>query len=144
MFLYYLRKPYNEDINEHKSVKTMRDSFFHFIEYYMTTKRPEDFELVHDYVVEQTRIASMEQMGVDLTQQNTGDFQQGFTIEEREVGQADRLCFVWWDYSECEKHIDCPVLQNDIAKHFWPDIQFISSRSGSLFTGGKRHHWRLE
>jgi hypothetical protein len=25
---------------------------------------------------------------------------------------------------------------NDIVEHFWPDIQFISSASASLFTGG--------
>ena len=53
----------------------MRDSFFHLKEWYMTTERPEDFERVRDYVVEQTRMVSMEQLGVDLTRQNTGDFQ---------------------------------------------------------------------
>lgn len=90
----------------------MRDSFFHIRECYMTTERPEDFEQVRDYVVEQTRTASLEQMTVDLTLQNTGDFQQGFTIEKRRVGQEDRLCFVWWDFSECENHIDCRRLQN--------------------------------
>ena len=121
----------------------MRDSFFHIRECYMTTERPEDFEQVRDYVVEQTRAASLEQMGVDLTQQNTGDFQQGFTIEKRRVGQEERLCFVWWDFSECENHIDCRRLQDDIVKHFWPDVQFLSSASGSLFTGGIRENWRL-
>ena len=114
----------------------MRDSFFHLKEWYMTTARPEDFEQVRDYVVEQTRKASMEQIGVDLTKQDTDDFQQGFTIEKRRVGQDVRLCFVWWDFSECEKHADYRVLQNDIVKHFWPDIQFIISASASLFTGG--------
>ena len=122
----------------------MRYSFFHFKEWYMTTERPEDFEQVRDYVVEQTRMASMEQLGVDLTQQNTGDFQQGFTIEKRKVGQEERLCFVWWDFSECEKHVDYRVLENDIVKHFWPGIQFISSASASMFTGGTRKNWRLE
>ena len=122
----------------------MRDSFFHFKEWYMTTERPEDFELVRDYVVEQTRMASMEQLGVDLTQQNTGEFQQGFAIEKRMVEQDERLCFVWWDFSECEKHVDYRVLENDIVKHFWPDIQFISSASASMFTGGTRENWRLE
>ena len=122
----------------------MRDSFFHFKEWYMTTECPEDFELVRDYVVEQTRMVSMEQLGVDLTQQNTGDFQQGFTIEKRKVGQEERLCFVWWDFSECEKHVDYRALENDIVKHFWHDIQFISSASASLFTGGTRQNWRLE
>ena len=122
----------------------MRDSFFHFKEWYMTTEHPEDFELVRDYVVEQTRMVSMEQLGVDLTQQNTGDFQQGFVIEKRKVEQGERLCFVWWDFSECEKHVDYRVLENDIVKHFWPDIQFISSASASLFTGGTRENWRLE
>ena len=121
----------------------MRDSFFHFKEWYMTTERPEDFERVRDYVVEQTRMASMEQLGVDLTLQNTGDFQQGFTIEIRKVEQKERLCFVWWDFSECEKHVDYRVLENDIVKHFWPDIQFISSASASMFTGGTRENWRL-
>ena len=121
----------------------MRDSFFHFKEWYMTTERPEDFELVRDYVVEQTRMVSMEQLGVDLTQQNTGDFQQGFVIEKRKVEQGERLCFVWWDFSECEKHVDYRVLENDIVKHFWPDIQFISSASASMFTGGTRENWRL-
>jgi hypothetical protein len=111
----------------------------------MTTERPEDFELVRDYVVEQTRKVSVELLGVDLTQQGTGDFQQGFTIEERLVGpdRRSRLCFVWWDFSECEKHVDYRVLQNDIVKHFWPYIQFISSASASLFTGGTRKNWRL-
>ena len=122
----------------------MRDSFFHFKEWYMTTERPEDFELVRDYVVEQTRMVSMEQLGVDLTQQNTGDFQQGFVIEKRKVEQGERLCFVWWDFSECEKHVDYRVLENDIVKHFWPNIQFISSASASMFTGGTRENWRLE
>ena len=122
----------------------MRDSFFHLKEWYMTTEHPEDFELVRDYVVEQTRMASMEQLGVDLTQQNTGDFQQGFVIEKRKVEQGERLCFVWWDFSECEKHVDYRVLENDIVKHFWPDIQFISSASASMFTGGTRENWRLE
>ena len=122
----------------------MRDSFFNLTEYYMTTERPEDFELVRNYVVEQTRIASMEQMWVDLTLQNTGEYKQGFTIEKRKVGKEERLCFVWWDFSECEKHIDYPVLQNNITKHFWPDIQFFNSRSGSLFTGGERQNWRLK
>ena len=122
----------------------MRYSFFHFKEWYMTTERPEDFEQVRDYVVEQTRMASMEQLGVDLTQQNTGDFQQGFVIEKRKVEQGERLCFVWWDFSECEKHVDYRVLENDIVKHFWPDIQFISSASASMFTGGTRENWRLE
>ena len=122
----------------------MRDSFFHFKEWYMTTERPEDFELIRDYVVEQTRMASMEQLGVDLTQQNTGDFRQGFVIEKRKVEQGERLCFVWWDFSECEKHVDYRVLENDIVKHFWPDIQFISSASASMFTGGTRENWRLE
>lgn len=122
----------------------MRDSFFHLKEWYMTTEHPEDFELVRDYVVEQTRMASMEQLGVDLTQQNTGDFQQGFAIEKRKVGQGERLCFVWWDFSECEKHVDYRVLENDIVKHFWPNIQFISSASASMFTGGTRENWRLE
>ena len=121
----------------------MRDSFFHLKEWYMTTECPEDFELVRDYVVEQTRMASMEQLGVDLTQQNTGDFQQGFTIEKRKVRQEVRLCFVWWDFSECEKHVDYSVLQNDIVKHFWPDVKFLGSSSGSLFTGGTRKNWRL-
>ena len=123
----------------------MRYSFFHLKEWYMTTERPEDFEQVRDYVVEQTRKASMEQIGVDLTKQDTGDFQQGFTIEERLVGpdRRSRLCFVWWDFSECEKHADYRVLQNDIVKHFWPEIQFISSASASLFTGGTRKNWRL-
>ena len=123
----------------------MRDSFFHLKEWYMTTERPEDFELVRDYVVEQTRKVSLEQIGVDLTMQDTGDFQQGFTIEERLVGpdRRSRLCFVWWDFSECEKHADYRVLQNDIVKHFWPEIQFISSASASLFTGGTRKNWRL-
>ena len=116
----------------------MRYSFFHLKEWYMTTERPEDFEQVRDYVVEQTRKASMEQIGVDLN-----DFQQGFTIEKRRVGQDVRLCFVWWDFSECEKHADYRVLQNDIVKHFWPEIQFISSASASLFTGGTRKNWRL-
>jgi hypothetical protein len=37
----------------------MRDSFFHLKEWYMTTERPEDFEPVRDYVVEQTRMASI-------------------------------------------------------------------------------------
>jgi hypothetical protein len=110
----------------------------------MTTERPEDFELVRDYVVEQTRKVSMEQLGVDLTQQGTGDFRQGVTIEERRVGQDVRLCFVWWDFSECEKHVDYRVLENDIVKHFWPDIQFLSSASASLFTGGTRKNWRLD
>ena len=110
----------------------------------MTTERPEDFERVRDYVVEQTRMVSMEQLGVDLTLQNTGDFQQGFTIEKRKVGQEERLCFVWWDFSECEKHVDYRVLENDIVKHFWPNIQFISSASASMFTGGTRENWRLE
>jgi hypothetical protein len=109
----------------------------------MTTERPEDFELVRDYVVEQTRKVSMEQIGVDLTKQDTGEFQQGFTIEKRIVRQEYRLCFVWWDFSECEKHVDYRVLQNDIVKHFWPDIQFLSSASASLFTGGTRKNWRL-
>ena len=122
----------------------MRDSFFHLKEWYMATERPEDFERVRDYVVEQTRMASMEQLGVDLTLQNTGDFQQGFTIEIRKVEQEERLCFVWWDFSECEKHVDYRVLENDIVKHFWPDIQFISSASASMFTGGTRENWRLE
>ena len=122
----------------------MRDSFFHLKEWYMTTEHPEDFELVRDYVVEQTRMASMEQLGVDLTRQNTGDFQQGFVIEKRKVEQGERLCFVWWDFSECEKHVDYRVLQNYIVKHFWPDIQFISSASASMFTGGTRENWRLE
>ena len=122
----------------------MRDSFFHLKEWYLTTERPEDFELVRDYVVKLTRMASMDQLGVDLTQQNTGDFQQGFTIEKRKVGQEERLCFVWWDFSECEKHVDYRVLENDIVKHFWPDIQFVGSASGSLFTGGTRENWRLE
>ena len=122
----------------------MRDSFFHLKEWYMTTERPEDFEQVRDYVVEQTRMASMEQLGVDLTQQNTGDFQQGFVIEKRKVEQGERLCFVWWDFSECEKHVDYRVLENDIVKHFWPNIQFISSASASMFTGGTRENWRLE
>ena len=122
----------------------MRESFFHLKEWYMTTERPEDFELVRDYVVEQTRKVSLEQIGVDLTKQDTDDFQQGFTIEKRWVGQEDRLCFVWWDFSECEKHVDYRVLQNDIVKHFWPEIQFISSASASLFTGGKRQNWRLD
>lgn len=122
----------------------MRDSFFHLKEWYMTTEHPEDFEQVRDYVVEQTRMASMEQLGVDLTQQNTGDFQQGFAIEKRKVEQEERLCFVWWDFSECEKHVDYRVLENDIVKHFWPDIQFISSASASMFTGGTRENWRLE
>ena len=124
----------------------MRYSFFHLKEWYMTTERPEDFELVRDYVVEQTRKVSVELLGVDLTQQGTGDFQQGFTIEERIVGldRRSRLCFVWWDFSECEKHVDYRVLQNDIVKHFWPKIQFISSASASLFTGGTRQNWRLK
>lgn len=122
----------------------MRDSFFHLKEWYMTTEHPEDFELVRDYVVEQTRMVSMEQLGVDLTQQNTGDFQQGFVIEKRKVEQGERLCFVWWDFSECEKHVDYRVLENDIVKHFWPNIQFISSASASMFTGGTRENWRLE
>jgi hypothetical protein len=39
---------------------------------------------------------------------------------------------------------DYRVLQNDIVKHFWPDIQFISSASASLFTGGIRKNWRLK
>ena len=123
----------------------MRYSFFHLKEWYMTTERPENFELVRDYVVEQTRKVSVELLGVDLTQQGTGDFQQGFTIEERLVGpdRRSRLCFVWWDFSECEKHVDYRVLQNDIVKHFWPYIQFISSASASLFTGGTRKNWRL-
>ena len=94
----------------------MRYSFFHLKEWYMTTERPEDFEQVRDYVVEQTRKASMEQIGVDLTKQDTDDFQQ---------------------------HADYRVLQNDIVKHFWPEIQFISSASASLFTGGTRKNWRL-
>ena len=123
---------------------TMRESFFHLKEWYMTTERPEDFELVRDYVAEQTRKASMEQIGVDLTKQDTGEFQQGFTIEKRIVRQEYRLCFVWWDFSECEKHVDYRVLQNDIVKHFRPDIQFISSASASLFTGGTRNNWRLK
>ena len=124
----------------------MRYSFFHLKEWYMTTERPEDFELVRDYVVEQTRKASMEQIGVDLTKQDTDDFQQGFIIEERLVGpdRRSRLCFVWWDFSECEKHVDYRVLENDIVKHFWPDIQFLSSASASLFTGGTRKNWRLK
>ena len=124
----------------------MRDSFFHLKEWYMTTERPEDFELVRDYVVEQTRKVSLEQIGVDLTMQDTGDFQQGFTIEERLVGpdRRSRLCFVWWDFSECERHVDYRVLENDIVKHFWPKIQFISSASASLFTGGTRKNWRLD
>ena len=124
----------------------MRDSFFHLKEWYMTTEWPEDFEQVRDYVVEQTRKASMEQIGVDLTKQDTDDFQQGFTIEERLVGldRRSRLCFVWWDFSECEKHVDYRVLENDIVKHFWPDIQFLSSASASLFTGGTRKNWRLK
>lgn len=124
----------------------MRETFFHLKEWYMTTERPEDFELVRDYVVQQTRKVSMEQLGVDLTQQGTGDFRQGFTIEERLVGLGRRLrlCFVWWDFSECEKHVDYCVLQNDIVKHFWPKIQFISSASASLFTGGTRQNWRLK
>ena len=123
----------------------MRDSFFHLKEWYMTTERPEDFEQVRDYVVEQTRKVSLEQIGVDLTMQDMGDFQQGFTIEERLVGldRRSRSCFVWWDFSECEKHVDYRVLQNDIVKHFWPYIQFISSASASLFTGGTRKNWRL-
>lgn len=45
----------------------MRASFFHFKEWYMTTERPEDFEQVRDYGVEQTRKVSMEKIGVDLT-----------------------------------------------------------------------------
>lgn len=122
----------------------MRDSFFHLKEWYVTTEHLEDFELVRDYVVEQTRMASMEQLGVDLTQQNTGEFQQGFAIEKRMVEKDERLCFVWWDFSECEKHVDYRVLENDIVKHFWPDIQFISSASASMFTGGTRENWRLE
>ena len=146
----------------------MRDSFFHLKEWYMTTERPEDFEQVRDFVVEQTRKVSLEQIGVDLTLQDTGDFQQGFTIEKRKVGtgrlrvsegramlssslpnwsrldRRSRLCFVWWDFSECKKHVDYRVLQNNIVKHFWPDIQFISSASASLFTGGTRENWRLD
>ena len=81
----------------------MRDSFFHLKEWYMTTERPEDFELVRDYVVEQTRKVSLEQLGLDLTLQDTGDFQQGFTIENRRVGQKERLCFVWWDFFACDR-----------------------------------------
>jgi hypothetical protein len=122
----------------------MRDSFFHFKEWYMTTERPNEFGLVCDYVVEQTRMTSMKLLGVDLTMQNTGDFQQGFTIEKREVGQEERLCFVWWDFSECQKHIDYRMLENNIVKHFWPNIQFFSSSSSSLFTGRKRKTWRLD
>ena len=45
----------------------MRASFFHFKEWYMTTERAEDFELVRDYVVKETRRVSLEQIGVDLT-----------------------------------------------------------------------------
>ena len=33
----------------------MRDAFFHLKEWYMTTERPEDFELVRDYVVEHAK-----------------------------------------------------------------------------------------
>jgi len=39
--------------------------------------------------------------------------------------------------------VDYRVLQNDIVKHFWPDIKFLSSASASLFTGGTRKNWRL-
>ncbi len=122
----------------------MRNSFFCLKEWYMTTEHPDDFNKVRDYVVEQTRMASMEQLGVDLTRQNTGDFQQGFTIGKRKVQQEERLCFVWWDFSEREKHVDYRMLQNDIVKHFWPTIQFVSSASASLFTDGTRQKWRLD
>lgn len=122
----------------------MRTSLFHIVEHYMTTERPEDFELVRDYVVEQTRKVSLEEMGVDLTTQNTGDFQQGFTIEKRMFGKEERVVFVWWDYSECERHIDNSVLRNEIVTHYWPDIQFLSSMSARSFTGGKRSSWRVD
>ena len=46
---------------------TMRGNFFHLKEWYMTTERPEDFEQVRDYVVKETRRVSLEQIGVDLT-----------------------------------------------------------------------------
>ena len=39
--------------------------------------------------------------------------------------------------------VDYRLLQNDIVKHFCPDIQFLSSASASLFTGGTRKNWRL-
>ncbi len=50
-----------------KLIMTMRGNFFHLKEWYMTTERPEDFELVRDYVVKETRRVSLKQIGVDLT-----------------------------------------------------------------------------
>lgn len=124
----------------------MRNSLFHIVEYYTTTERPEDFELVRDYVVEQTRKTSVEEMGVDLTTQTTGDFRQCFTIEKRKFGPEEREVFVWWSFVDDEKRIDIPQLKNEIIKHFWPDIQFLSSMSACSFTGGpsRRRNWRVD
>ncbi len=122
----------------------MRTSLFHLVEYYMTTERPEDFEQVRDYVIELTRKVSMDEMEVDLTTQNTGDFRQGFTVEKRQFGPTEREVFVWWSFLDDEKRIDIRWLRNEIVKHFWPDIQFLSSMSARSFTGGTRKCWRVD
>ena len=122
----------------------MRTSLFHIVEYYETTELPEHFELVRDYVEELTRKVSLDEMGIDLTKQNTGDYRQGFTIEKRQFGKEERDVFVWWSFLDDEKRIDIPWLRNEIVKHFWPDIQFLTSMSALSFTGGTRRNWRVD
>ena len=122
----------------------MRTSLFHIVEEYITTARPEDFELVRDYVVELTRKVSLEEMGVDLTTQNTGDFRQGFTIEKPQFGPEEKEVFVLWSFLDDEKRIDILWLRNEIVKHFWPDIKFQYSWSARSFSGGTRKNWRVD
>ena len=79
-------------------------------------KKPEDLKRVADYIIEQTRVQSLKDIGSEWPlNQDVGWGNQGLIINENGA--------IWQDSSYYSKHLNIEELASNIALHF-PDIEF--------------------
>ena len=82
----------------------------------LKTKEPEDLKRAADYIIEQTRVQSLKDVGTEwLPNQDKEWGGQGFDIDEEGA--------LWQDSSHYSKHLNIEELTSNIARQF-PDIEF--------------------
>ena len=82
----------------------------------LKTKEPEDLKRAADYIIEQTRVQSLKDVGTEwLPNQDKEWGEQGFNIDEEGA--------LWQDSSYYSKHLNIEELATNIARQF-PDMEF--------------------
>ena len=82
----------------------------------LKTKEPEDLKRTADYIIEQTRVQSLKDVGTEWLPNRDKEWgEQGFNIDEEGA--------LWQDSSYYSKHLNIEELTSNIARQF-PDMEF--------------------